>query len=896
MVDRDPHRDADAVDAVVDVVAVVDADVDAVADAVVDVDVDAVVDVVVVGAGMAGLYLLHRLRELGFAAIALEAADDVGGTWYWNRYPGARCDIQSLDYSYSFDPELDAQWEWSEKYATQPEILRYLRFVADKHDLRRDIRFSTRVEAARWDGAAAAWRIRTEAGDDITGRHLVMATGCLSVPKQVDIAGADRFAGSVYVTGRWPHDAVDFTGRRVAVIGTGSSGIQSIPIIAGQAAQVTVFQRTPNFSMPAGNGPIPADKRAALEADRTSYREAARHSRAGVPIPAPTEGVFDVPEEERLRRFERAWQAGELLAPASTFDDLLVDPAANDAFAEFVRDKIRAVVDDPETAELLCPTDHPFGTKRPCLDSGYYETFNLPHVRLIDLRATPITSITETGIEVAGESLEFDAIVYATGFDAMTGALVAVDITGRDGVTLREAWAGGPRTYLGLTTVGFPNLTMITGPGSPSVLSNMAVSIEQHVDWVAGCLAFMREHGYTTVEPTETAEAGWGRHVHDCADITLFPRADSWYLGANVPGKPRVILPYVGGVDAYRATCDRVVDEGYLGFRFDGPGGSQCHDGVVNRLQPDVAILLRTIDELGLPSLESLPVDEARAFSRAMAAHRPPGPEVGAIVDGTLPGATGDLDYRLYRPSGDGPHPVVVYFHGGGWVLGAHDADGPFCRDLCVRAGAIIVSVDYRHAPESRFPAAVDDAVAALRWVADHVESLGGRPGPVAVAGWSAGANLAAVACRLARDAGGPALSGQLLVTPVTDGTTRRPSHHENADGFELTAALMDWFWDHYADPVDRSDPRASPLLATDLAGLPPAAVFTCEFDPLRDEGAAYADALAAAGVEVRHHRCRGHVHRSLLAVDLIISGAPVRERMAQELRSFAASTVAIRP
>ena len=844
-------------------------------------------DVVVVGAGMAGLYLLYRLRAMGLSATALEAADDVGGTWYWNRYPGARCDVQSVDYSYSFDPELQDEWEWSEKYATQPEILRYLQFVADKYDLRRDVRFSTRVDAASWDGEGSMWRIRTDQGDEVTCRHYVMATGCLSVPKGPELEGADRFGGAVYFTSRWPHEGVDFTGMRVGVIGTGSSGIQSIPIVASQASQVTVFQRTPNFSMPAGNGPIPQAKLAEFRQDPAAYRAAARVSMAGVPLERATESALAVSDEVRQSRFERAWQAGELFAPSREFNDLGVNAAANETFGDFVRDKIRSIVDDPETAERLCPTDHHFGTKRPCLDSGYYETFNLPHVRLVDLRKDPIGTVTETGIDTATESFEFDAIVYATGFDAMTGALVAVDIEGRSGLTLKKKWETGPKTYLGLTTVGFPNLFMVTGPGSPSVLSNMVVSIEQHVDWITDCIGHMRERGYTTIEPTETAEAGWVQHVNDCADITLHPRAKSWYMGANVPGKPRVFLPYIGGVGPYRHTCDSVVEQGYLGFELAGPGGSLNNDGVINRLQPDVGTMLNTMAELGLPPLESLPMPEARAFSEAMAEQRAPGPEVGEIVDGTLPGAACDLDYRIYRPATPGPHPVVAYFHGGGWVLGSRDSDDPFCRDLCDRTGALVISVDYRHGPEARFPAAADDAFAAVRWIAVNAESLGGLPNRMAVAGWSAGANIAAVACQLARDAGGPEIVGQLLVTPVTDGATVWPSFTENAEGYVLTKSMMDWFWENYADQADRVDPKASPLRADSLAGLPQAAIFTSEFDPLRDEGNAYAAALDAAGVDVQHHQCRGHIHTSLTAVDMIISSAPIRAQMADALMGF---------
>ena len=661
------------------------------------------VDVVVVGAGFAGLYQLQRLRSLGFSVVVLEGADDVGGTWYWNRYPGARCDIMTVDYSYSWDPELEAEWQWSEKYATQPEILRYLQHVAAKHDLRRDIRFSTRVEKATWDEEASSWRVRTSAGDEITCRHFVMATGCLSLPKVPDIEGAERFQGDVYSTTQWPHDGVDFTGKRVAVIGTGSSGVQSIPIIAEQASQLTVFQRTPNYSRPAKNGPVPQAKLDAYAAGREEFREAARWSVAGVTLDMPVVGALQVSEEERRAKYEEVWESGDLLAPS--FADILTSAEANDTLCEFIREKIRSIVNDPETAESLCPKDHFYGTKRPCLDTNYFETFNLPHVRLVDLRKTPLATITETGIDTAEESFEFDVIVFATGFDAMTGAIVAVDITGRDGLSLAEKWADGPRTYLGLTSVGFPNLFLITGPGSPSVLSNMAVSIEQHVEWVSDCIRYMRDEELDVIEPTPLAEAGWVQHVNDYGDITLFPRANSWYMGANVPGKPRVFLPYVGGVDRYRKACDEVAGHGYLGFAFDGPGGSRCHDGVVRQVQPDVQIVLDVVAELGLPPLESMSVEDARAFSTAMATQRPPGPEVGEIVDGTLPGAAGDLAYRLYRPATPGPHPVVVYFHGGGWVLGSADSDDPLCRDLCVRSGAVIISVDYRHAPEARFPA-----------------------------------------------------------------------------------------------------------------------------------------------------------------------------------------------
>jgi acetyl esterase/lipase len=428
---------------------------------------------------------------------------------------------------------------------------------------------------------------------------------------------------------------------------------------------------------------------------------------------------------------------------------------------------------------------------------------------------------------------------------------------------------------------------MITGPGSPSVLSNMMVSIEQHVDWIADTLIDLRDKGFDTIEPTPFAEEAWRKHCTDCADITLFQETDSWYMGANVPGKPRVLFPYIGGVGRYRRICDEVRTRDYLGFVLEGSGKRQMNDGPVREIQPDVEIVVDMMASLGLPPIESMSPPDARAFSEASSAMRPRGPEVGEIVDGVLPGAGGDLNYRLYRPSSPGPHPVVVYFHGGGWVFGSHTSDDPMCRALCSLSNVVIVSVDYRHAPENRFPAAADDGYAALSWVADNIVSLGGIPGQLAVAGWSAGGNVAAVAAQTARDAGGPTLRGQLLLTPVTDGSRQHQSHTDNASGYILTKSLMEWFWNHYADPADRTNPKASPLLASNLANLPPTMIVTCQFDPLRDEGDAYAEALKAAGVPVQHLRARGHVHTSITMVDMLPSGAGPRRQMAEALAGF---------
>jgi cyclohexanone monooxygenase len=523
-------------------------------------------DALVVGAGFAGLYQLYKLREHGLTCRVIEAGDDLGGTWYWNRYPGARCDIQSLSYSYSFSRELEQEWEWTEKYPAQPEVLRYLNHVADRFGLREDITFGTRVVSAQYREPAASWLVTTDRGESIEAQFLIMATGCLSVPKLPEFPGLDRYRGGTHLTARWGEEAVRFDGLRVGVIGTGSSGVQCIPVIATQAADLTVFQRTPAFCMPAFNRPLGAAEIAEMKANYPAWREAQRTSGVGVPHEPATESALAVPEAERAAAYEQGWAAGDLFSIIGRYADLLVDPAANETAAEFIRAKIRAVVRDPEVAEALSPRSYPFGTKRPCLDTGYYAAFNRPNVHLVDLRATPLAEFSETGLRTSAAAYELDAVVFATGFDAMTGALAAIDIKGRNGVALASRWADGPRNYLGLAMAGFPNLFTITGPLSPSVISNMVVSIEQHVEWITDCIADLRRAGYVEIEATVQAEDDWVRLVADVGSLTLFPEADSWYTGANVAGKPRVLLPYLGGVGEYRSRCDEVAAAGYRGF------------------------------------------------------------------------------------------------------------------------------------------------------------------------------------------------------------------------------------------------------------------------------------------------------------------------------------------
>jgi len=524
------------------------------------------IDAIIVGAGFAGLYALHRLRGLGFSVRVFEAGDGVGGTWYWNRYPGARCDVESMDYSYSFSDELQQEWRWTERYASQPEILSYINHVADRFDLRRDIQLSTRVTRAVYDEAARRWTIETGRGDRVSARFCIMATGCLSDAQVPDISGRETFAGRWYHTGHWPHEGVDFSGQRVAVIGTGSSAIQSIPIIAGQARHLFVFQRTPNYSVPARNGPLDREYERSVKANYADFRRQARESRIGFVVERSGDSALVVSAEERQREYEKRWTRGGL-GFAATYVDLLTNQAANDTAATFFRDKIRGIVRDPTIAEAVTPRDYPLGTKRLCVDTEYYATFNRDNVTLVDLRKTPIAAITPKGVRTSEREYAVDSLVFATGFDAMTGALLKIDIRGRGGHTLAEKWEGGPRTYLGLAIAGFPNLFTITGPGSPSVLSNMIVSIEQHVDWIAECLAHLRARGHAAIEATVEAEDAWVAHVNDVGHMTLYPLAKSWYMGANVPGKPRVFMPYIGGVGVYREKCDAVAAAGYAGFR-----------------------------------------------------------------------------------------------------------------------------------------------------------------------------------------------------------------------------------------------------------------------------------------------------------------------------------------
>lgn len=539
---------------------------------------DDMLDVVIIGAGFAGVYGLHKLRGAGYKVLAVEAGDDVGGCWYWNRYPGLRCDVDSLEYCYAFSEELQREWTWSERYAKQNEIHGYIRFVADRLDLRKDIRFDTRIVSATFDNDGSFWTLETESGDSLKARHCIMATGCLSVPKTPDIAGIDDFEGTLIHSVQWPEEKLELAGKNVAVIGTGSTGIQMIPLLAKEAGHLTVVQRTPAFCVPARNQ---AWNEARIEYWRENFRglrEIARSTRAGVLHDYGMLPSAAVRPEDRIADLERRWVKGGPNVLYG-FNDLLVNEETNELVSEFLRGKIEAAVDDPEIAKKLMPYEYPVGAKRVCVGTDYYETYNRDNVSLVDLRSEKLQRIEKNGIRTDDAFYPVDVLILATGYDAMTGALLRIDIKTTAGKSLREEWAGGPGTYLGLGIAGFPNMFVVTGPGSPSVFSNMVLSVEHDMDWITDCLDYLRDKGAKTIEADPQAQDIWMDHVDEVASRTLVNKAASWYRGANVSGKPQKFMPYVGGVNTYQAKCREVAAHGYEGFLIDGVAQSQARTG-----------------------------------------------------------------------------------------------------------------------------------------------------------------------------------------------------------------------------------------------------------------------------------------------------------------------------
>jgi cation diffusion facilitator CzcD-associated flavoprotein CzcO len=523
-------------------------------------------DVLVVGAGFAGVYAVYRYRQQGLSMLCVEAAGDVGGVWYHNRYPGARCDVQSFDYSYSFSPELDQEWIWSERYAPQPEILEYIRHVVTRFDLRRDMVFNTRVTAARWDDKIARWLVETNTGRRFSCRFMVLATGALSAPKDPDFEGLKDFKGQWYQTSRYPHEPVSFEGKRVGVIGTGSSGLQSIPVIAETAQSLTVFQRTAVFSSPALNGPIPPEIHTAQRAGYPEYRARLKKSVGAVNLPAGAHSAFELDEAEREQVLEASWNNG-FLGMSGTFTDSSTDLAANAIVVDFIHRKIRSIVKDPETAESLCPKDHPVGSRRPCVDTNYYETYNKPHVTLADLKKDPIVRITPDGIATRDKNYPLDIIIFALGFDSICGSQIRIDIRNGEGLSLDESWADAPLTYLGYLTPGFPNLFFVMGPGNPSVIANCVTMAETDIDWIGECIAWLADNGKSRIEADEKTAINWMQIVSDIAEKTLYVKANSWYMGSNIAGKPRRFLSYLGGYPTFVEISKRSAKEGYSGFK-----------------------------------------------------------------------------------------------------------------------------------------------------------------------------------------------------------------------------------------------------------------------------------------------------------------------------------------
>ena len=522
-------------------------------------------DVAVIGAGFAGLYALHKLRSLGFSVLGIEKGQDVGGVWYWNRYPGARCDCESYYYSYSFSEELQRDWRWSLRYSEQPEILRYLAHVADRFHLRPHIRFSTRLKSARFEEYQKCWQLTFDRGEPVRVRFLISAMGCLSEIKKPDIPGIERFSGQILHTAAWPHEEVDLKGKRVGIIGTGASGVQTISRIAPEVQELTVFQRTANWVIPVWNKATDAAFHTWVQEHYAEIRHRCFNSAGGVPFPPADHAAVDLNDARRQEILQNFWQLGGIRF-FSAFSDLFTEAQTNELVCEFVRNYIRKTVKDKTTAETLIPTDHPIGVKRPPMDDDYYATFNRPNVSLVDLRSTPIVSVEEDAILTRAARYRLDTLILATGFDALTGALLAVDVRGRKGRTLQEAWADGARSYLGLAVAGFPNLFTVTGPLSPSVLANMPSAIEQHVNWIADCLCAMRKSGSLVIEAEEEPQKTWTEHVAEVANGTLYRNSKSWYFGSNVPGKPRQFGVYVGGFGAYSERCRAVAEAGYEGF------------------------------------------------------------------------------------------------------------------------------------------------------------------------------------------------------------------------------------------------------------------------------------------------------------------------------------------
>ncbi|MBQ7805728.1 alpha/beta hydrolase fold domain-containing protein [Rhodococcus sp. (in: high G+C Gram-positive bacteria)] len=828
-------------------------------------------DVVVVGAGFAGLYAIHRFRDqLKLSVQAFEAGTGVGGTWFWNRYPGARVDVPSAHYSYSFSPEIQREWQWTEKYAAQPELLSYLEFVADKLDLKRSIAFGTRVVGAHWDEQSERWSVHTDDGAVTTARFLITAPGNLSAESGFEIAGAEQFDGQIHHTSAWPHE-VDLRGKRVGVIGTGSTGIQVIQEVGKIADTLTVFQRTPNYITPLRNERHAPDRRAWLADNHEQVRAGMRENFWGWTMPTPEPSGELVSPEQRRTKFEEAYEAGGQQMTA-TYGDLLTSERTNAAAAEFLREKIRDRVSDPRKAEILTPTDYPFMSKRPPMETDYYDIFNRDNVDVVDVRATPITRLNRTGLVLEdGSEHELDVLIMATGFDAVTGPLLRLGIVGRGGLTLQDAWADGPRSLLGIGTPEFPNLFTITGPTSHVALQNNVLSIEDHVDFAADLVEHVLETGVSTIEPSEEGAQRWRTIVDGLLSATVIPSGRSWWMGDNVKGKKRSTFIYVGGGHLFRTILADVSAHDFGGFAVDGVASPPSPMLLVD---PSVAMMVNGMLTLGVKSfLECESVTEMRELVDGFPMFQVPGPDVD-VVQTRYAGPTNDLDARIYVPPKDGrtDRPVLLYFHGGGFVAGGLDSNDNVCRTLAHRLGAVVIAPSYRLAPEHPFPAPVDDALAALSWAPGIAREHGGDPQQLFLGGESSGGTLAAVLAQHARDHDGPEVAGQILISPAIEPEQETESMRMFSHVPGLPGVVVDRMWEAYLGAQPHSDsPLVSPIRAQTLSALAPALVVTFEVDPLRDEGERYAEELRRAGVDARTVRIDGLVHGAPLGLSAFL-------------------------
>lgn len=833
------------------------------------------VDVVVIGAGFSGLYAIHKFRdEMNMTVAAFDLADGPGGTWFWNRYPGARCDFESVYYSFSFSDELENEWRWSERFAGQPEILAYFEWVTDRLDLRRSISFGVGVERLDWDDTDALWTVRTSDGARTTARFVVSGAGGLSKPKAPEFPGSESFQGELYATSTWPAAEVDLTGKRIAVVGTGSSGVQTIQEVAKVAGSLTVFQRSANYVAPLGNRPISAEQQEWNALHHAQIRAEASPV-TGARFELPRTSALAVSAEERKARYDQMWERGALALAISSFIDISTSIEANDTLAEYIRDRIKAQVHDPRTAKLLCPVDHPYATKRPPLGTNYYEVYNQDNVVLVDARTTPVERITERGIRTSDQDYEFDVIILSIGFDAFTGAQLAVPTVGRGGVTLKEHWADGPASFLGLASVNFPNLFNICGPPSAASQYNTPTLIEKQVDFVAGAIVRASELGARAVEPLAGAEEAWDTMANDILQMTLLPLApNTWFLGDNIAGKPRKAYAFLGGPHFYLALCEQVQALGYSGFAFDGTPATDTLPPLV-RLNGAAALAVSGAMLSGAPPMEDISIEEMRAQVQMQTAFQIPGRTVSSQD-------VAGKGLRVYRPDLGGPLPVVVFYHGGGFVAGSVEAVDPLCGHLAEELGSIVVAVDYRLAPEHPYPAAVNDSIDAVRWTVESIADFGGDPRRISLMGESAGAHMAAVTALQARDEGID-LVAQVLVYPPIDPEAATASVLEFAHGPILTAAAGERFWELYLAGADITW-KNSPNRAS-LAGVAPALVVTVELDVLRDEGEDYARLLADAGVEVERHRVDGVFHGALSMQAMIPKAREITDVVRDVLR-----------